>query len=87
VIASQLHTEEICPFGESDQEIVIDLVHDLRQPLSSIEAIAYYLELRLSPEQAEVREYVLKLQVLVEEANRMLTRAVAGKIKVAVATV
>ena len=75
------YTEATCPFGQSDQEIVIDLAHDLRQPLSSIEAIAYYLELRLSPEQAELREYVVKLQVLVEETNRMLSRAVAGKIQ------
>lgn len=85
MIASQLYSQETRALGSTDDEIVIDLVHDLRQPLGSIEVIAYYLEMRLTPEQTDLREYALKLQDLVEEANRILSRAVDGKTMAAVA--
>lgn len=85
MIASQLYSEETLSFGPVDRETVIDLAHDLRQPLGSIEVIACYLEMRLSPEQTDLREYVLKLQDLVEETNQILSRALVGKAKAAVA--
>ena len=58
--------------------LVRDVIHDLRQPLSSIEAIAYYLEMTLPPEQLEARQYMRKLQQLVDEANSILQLAAAG---------
>jgi hypothetical protein len=85
VIAPQLYSPETCELRDSDRDIVINLVHDLRQPLSSIEAIACYLHMRLAPEQGDLREYVLKLQDLVDEANTTLSLALAGKIQVAAA--
>ena len=56
-------------------EFVRDFIHDLRQPLSSIEAIAYYLEMTLPPEQMQARQYMRKLQQLVDEANEILHHA------------
>jgi signal transduction histidine kinase len=56
-------------------EAVRDFIHDLRQPLSSIEAIAYYLEMTLPPEQLQARQYMRKLQQLVDEANEILHHA------------
>ena len=56
-------------------EVVRDFIHDLRQPLSSIEAIAYYLEMTLPAEQLEARQYMRKLQQLVDQANTILHRA------------
>ena len=56
-------------------EAVRDFIHDLRQPLSSIEAIAYYLEMTLPPEQMQARQYMRKLQQLVDEANEILHHA------------
>jgi signal transduction histidine kinase len=56
-------------------EVVRDFIHDLRQPLSSIEAIAYYLEMTLPPEQHQARQYMRKLQQLVDEANSILHHA------------
>jgi signal transduction histidine kinase len=53
-------------------EVVRDFIHDLRQPLSSIEAIAYYLEMTLPPEQLQARQYMRKLQQLVDDANSIL---------------
>jgi hypothetical protein len=47
----------------------------MRQPLSSIEAIAYYLEMTLPAEQLEARQYMRKLQQLVDQANTILHRA------------
>ena len=56
-------------------EVVRDFIHDMRQPLSSIEAIAYYLEMTLPAEQLEARQYMRKLQQLVDQANTILHHA------------
>src|SRR5580692_5306774 len=58
------------------EETMRDLVHELRQPLSSIEAIAYYLEMTLPAEQFEARQYMSQLQRLVADANTILERSV-----------
>jgi len=54
-----------------------DFIHDLRQPLSSIEAIAYYLEMTLPAEQLQARQYMRRLQQLVDEASSILQHAAA----------
>lgn len=56
---------------------VQDLVHELRQPLSSIEAIAYYLEMTLPAEQSQARQYMRRIQQLVDEAGVTLNSAVS----------
>jgi K+-sensing histidine kinase KdpD len=53
----------------------INLLHDLRQPLSSIEAIAYYLEMTIPAQHAEARAMLFKLQQIVEDAGSILDRA------------
>jgi len=53
-------------------EIMRVLAHELRQPLSTIESIAYYLTLIL-PEDEKVREQLDRIQQLVEQSNWMLT--------------
>jgi signal transduction histidine kinase len=55
-----------------------DLVHELRQPLSSIEAIAYYLEMTLPAGQFEARKYMSQLQRLVADTNSILERSVSA---------
>jgi len=57
------------------ENAVHDFIHDLRQPLSSIEAIAYYLEMTLPAEQFQARQYMRRLQQLVEDANTILRQA------------
>ena len=52
-----------------------ELAHELRQPLSSIEAIAYFLEMTLPPGQSEARHYMLEVQRLVAETTSMLDRS------------
>jgi signal transduction histidine kinase len=59
----------------SPEERLHDLVHELRQPLSSIEAIAYYLEMTLPAGQFEARQYMSQLQRLVADTNTILERS------------
>ncbi len=49
-----------------------ELVHELRQPLSVIESLAYYLELTSSDE--KVCTHLERIQAMVLEANRILER-------------
>lgn len=56
-------------------EVMRHLAHDLRQPLGTIESIACYLELVLSPEH-KAFPHVVKLRELVEQAGTMLSDAV-----------
>ena len=49
------------------------IAHELRQPLSAIESIAYYLGLVLPPGDDRAREHVARLQQLVEQSNWILT--------------
>jgi phosphoglycerate-specific signal transduction histidine kinase len=57
------------------RDAICDLVHELRQPLSSMEAIAYFLEMTLPPDQIQARQYMLRLQQLVDQAESILKRA------------
>ena len=52
-----------------------EIIHDLRQPLSSIEAIAYYLEMTLPADQSEARYQMSRLQRLVADASAILNLA------------
>ena len=57
-------------------DVIYNLAHDLRQPLSAIEAIAYYLEKTLPADQLEARKYLMRLQELVETSSTILSEAV-----------
>ena len=63
------------PLGPAYDETVRELIHELRQPLSSIEAIAYYLEMTLPAGQSQARHYMHRLQQLVERSNEILDQA------------
>jgi len=63
------------PIPNRTQEAIFNLAHDLRQPLSAIEAIAYYLEMTLPPGQSQARHYIHRLQQLVERSNEILNQA------------
>jgi signal transduction histidine kinase len=59
----------------SPEERLRNLLHDLRQPLSSIEAIAYFLEMTLPAEQVEARHHLTQVQRLVADASTILERS------------
>ena len=76
VLVETPHYVEASVGVASPEERLRDLVHELRQPLSSIEAIAYYLEMTLPAGQLEARQYMSQLQRLVADTNTILERSV-----------
>ena len=54
-------------------DILRSLAHELRQPLSTIESIAYYLSLVLPKHEGKVQQQLARLQQLVEQSNWILT--------------
>ena len=56
--------------------IVRQMAHELRQPLSTIESIAYYLDLILPRHDPRVRTQLERLQRLVEQSNWIVNNAV-----------
>jgi signal transduction histidine kinase len=80
VLSKSSHSIEAPLPAASPDERLRELVHELRQPLSSIEAIAYYLEMTLPAGQVQARLHMTHLQRLVEEANAILERR-AGMVR------
>ena len=74
VLETSTYESQQKEFGS--EETIQCLIHDLRQPLSTMEAIAYYLEMTLPANLVEARGYLLRLQRLVEESNSILANAV-----------
>ncbi|HTS47252.1 MAG TPA: hypothetical protein VMH05_04875 [Bryobacteraceae bacterium] len=66
------------PSAPASKETIQELVHELRQPLSSIEAIAYYVEMTLPPELLQARQYMHRLQELVAQADLVLGGAASA---------
>jgi signal transduction histidine kinase len=56
-------------------EALRQIAHQLRQPLSTIEAIAYYLSMTLPPRESKAIGQLEKMQLLVQEANVILSDA------------
>ncbi len=53
--------------------VLQDLVHELRQPLSAIESIAYYLGMVLPPHEDRAREHAGRIRQLIEQSNWILS--------------
>ena len=64
------------PHAHPDRDrVLLEMTHDLRQPLSTIEAIAYYLEMTMPAELLEARTLLARVQQLLESADGILERA------------
>jgi signal transduction histidine kinase len=59
------------------EAILMDLVHDLRQPLSNIETSAYCLNLLTDPAHARAREHLRAIEQQVAHAAELLSQAIA----------
>ena len=59
------------------------VAHELRQPLSNIEAVAYYLSLILPPGDAKIQEQLTCIRELVEQANSILSSALVAPVPAA----
>jgi len=77
--AAQPVLVDASPYRENpssfSKEKMCDLIHDLRQPLSSIDAIAYYLEMTLPGDQLDTLQYLRRLQQLVDQTSTILACA------------
>jgi len=67
-----------CANDTRSENAIQNLVHELRQPLSTIEALAYYLEITLPADQFEARRYLTRVRDMVEQSNLILKNAVGG---------
>jgi hypothetical protein len=57
----------------SPADVFRTVAHELRQPLSNIESIAYYLSLVLPRADPKVQEHLTRIQELVEQSNWILS--------------
>lgn len=75
--ATGVQTVAAVPEAQSLQAAVVleTIAHELRQPLSAIESIAYYLSLVLPRDGGPAGEQAGRLQQLVEQSNWILTCA------------
>jgi len=55
---------------------MIEFAHDIRQPLSTIEHLAYLLQ--VSTTDGKAAAYIEQIQDLIEQANRVLDNALAA---------
>jgi signal transduction histidine kinase len=62
---------------QSNESLLNNLAHELRQPLSTIESIAYYLELALPHSDPRVLEQLTRLRHLVEQSGWILNDALS----------
>ena len=60
-------------------EMLGTLAHELRQPLSNIEAIAYYLGMILPSDDANIQMQLTRIRELVEQSNAILSNALSLK--------
>jgi signal transduction histidine kinase len=67
------HAEGDLNGRSSDASRIGDLVHELRQPLSAIESMAYYLELTCADE--KTCAHARQIQAIVQRAHRILSTA------------
>lgn len=61
--------------AEGFEPALRDLAHDLRQPLSGIESIAYYLEMVLAEADPEIGQHCVRLRRMVQQTNWILNDA------------
>jgi signal transduction histidine kinase len=61
----------------ASEQVLVDLIHDLAQPLSAIETGVYCLDLHIDPQNARAQEYLRTIQQQLERAHNMLAAAAA----------
>src|SRR6266704_3153479 len=61
----------------SCEQVLADLIHDLAQPLGTIETSAYCLDLQIDPRNARAQQYLEIIRQQVAQAAAMLAAAAA----------
>ena len=74
---ASIHTRAIqTPASDASREILIELVHDLRQPLGNLETSVFYLDLVLTDPAPRVREQLEAMERQLACAAQLLERVV-----------
>jgi len=73
--ASSPQPEAAGPAVAAADDVIHQLVHDLRQPLSGIEASAYYIDMVASEARPELIPHCRRLRAMVQQANWLLEDA------------
>jgi len=71
------------------ETIIRNLAHELRQPLSALESIAFYLDLMLNQEDPKMRKQLRRLRQLVQQSDWAVSNAIltAGAFRLSFDTV
>ena len=72
IVIESAQAIEAAASEHSQENVLRALAHEIRQPLSTIESIAYYLAMALSDSE-EHREQLVRVQQLVEQSNWILS--------------
>ena len=56
----------------SSEDILADFAHQLRQPLSTLELLAFYLDLIAKPEDAKVHEELRRIHAEIARMDQVL---------------
>ncbi len=64
---------ETAPAPMQEGIVLQTMAHELRQPLSALESIAYYLGMVLPHREARAREQVVRIRQLIEQSNWILS--------------
>ena len=59
------------------EQLLIDLIHDLAQPLGNIETSAFCLDRSIEPHHPRAQEYLRMIQEQVDKASSLLAAASA----------
>jgi signal transduction histidine kinase len=62
--------------GATAPDVLGTMAHELRQPLSNIEAIAYYLTLVLPKDDPKIQDQLERIRELVQETNDILSNGI-----------
>jgi signal transduction histidine kinase len=65
--------QEIAEPNLPARDVVRHLTHELRQPLSALESIAFYLQMTLGGKGSDISTHVDRLQQMVDNANWVLS--------------
>jgi signal transduction histidine kinase len=74
-LATQTDARPTDARNDATDEVLGTLAHELRQPLSNIEAIAYYLSMILPPGDENIQAQLGRIRELVEQSNLILSTA------------
>lgn len=69
------------PTASPSEQLLTNLIHDLRQPLGNIETSAYLLNLVTPPEQDGAHAQLLAIERQVDQAARLLSEASAALVR------